>query len=91
VKRTAASHQSHQKRPHAPPDIENYLMLSVVRIPHTSQVNKSKGLALLEDHKKTPISAFDLDILAPKDNKIVLTILRLHKTMAHGVSDYEDS
>jgi len=30
VKRTAAFHQSLQKRPHAPLDIANYLMLSVV-------------------------------------------------------------
>jgi len=40
VKRTAASHQSQQKRPHAPPDIANYLMLSVVITKNSSSKQK---------------------------------------------------
>jgi hypothetical protein len=47
--------------------------------------------AILGRSGKALISAFGLDILAPKDNKIVLTILGLDKTMANGVSDYEGS
>jgi hypothetical protein len=40
VKRTAAFHQSLQKRPHAPLDIANYLMLSVVTLTYKIVIDR---------------------------------------------------
>ncbi|MBE9593560.1 MAG: hypothetical protein IMF19_08770 [Proteobacteria bacterium] len=52
MKRTAAFHQSLQKRPHDHPDIANYLMLSAVTLNGATkeeEINKHSELNALYD------------------------------------------
>jgi hypothetical protein len=61
VKSTAASHQSQQKRPYAPPDIAKYLILSVVDTAFPRWKKRIQNLeSQFEINQETGTQEFDI-------------------------------